>query len=152
MEINLGPADRMTRLVLGTTLLYAALVLSNGWGVLLVGVAGIALVSGATGRCLIYRMLGLSTAPPSTRSTRSGVRVEGLPRDHSGNSPDDLVEAVRKAMGAGRIQRLTIRDGDWTVIDIPLTIARSGALEVPLLEFLRARAEVAGYYQLTVRH
>lgn len=68
------------------------------------------------------------------------------------SSPDELVDAVRKAVRAGRVQRLTVSDGDWTVIDIPLTFAPSGVLEVPLLEFLRARAEVAGYPKLTVRH
>ena len=146
MEINLGSADRMTRLILGTALLYAALLLPNGWGILLIAVALVALVSGATGRCLIYRLLGLSTARRATRA------VEAPRTMVTASSPDELVDAVRKAVRAGRVQRLTVHDGDWTVIDIPLMFAPSGVLEVPLLEFLRARAEVAGYPKLTVRH
>lgn len=146
MEINLGSADRITRLILGTALLYAALLLPNGWGILLIAVALVALVSGATGRCLIYRLLGLSTARRATHAVEA-PRTEVTP-----SSPDELVDAVRQAVRAGRVQRLTVHDGDWTVIDIPLTFAPSGVLEVPLLEFLRARAEVAGYPKLTVRH
>ena len=146
MEVNLGSADRMTRLILGTALLYAALLLPNGWGILLIAVALVALVSGATGRCLIYRLLGLSIVRRATHA------VEAPRTMVTASSPDELVDAVRKAVRAGRVQRLTVHDGDWTVIDIPLMFAPSGVLEVSLLEFLRARAEVAGYPKLTVRH
>lgn len=77
-------------------------------------------------RRLLYRMVGVG-APQHARVAR------------------------QRALGR-EPQRLTVDDGDWTVIDIPLTMTPSGVLEVPLLEFLRARAEVAGYPKLTVRH
>ena len=64
MEINLGSADRMTRLILGTALLYAALLLPNGWGILLIAVALVALVSGATGLVIV-------NVPPCTSLTAS---------------------------------------------------------------------------------
>lgn len=150
MEINLSPTDRMVRLVFGTALLYAALLAPDGWGILLILVGLTALVNGATGRCLIYRLLGISTLHHLAATPAPAEQAR--PKVVRPSSPDELVGAVKDAMREGRVQRFTVRDGDWTVIDIPLTMTVSGALEVPLLEFLRARAEVAGYSQVTVKH
>lgn len=68
-QVNEGPIDRLLRLVLGVTLLTIALA---GWvaaplvyGVLLV--AGIGLLTGATGFCPTYVLLGISTRSPATR-------------------------------------------------------------------------------------
>lgn len=155
MEINLSSTDRMVRLVLGTLLLYSALLVPGRWGLLLIAVGLGALVNGATGVCLIYRLLGISTLHHPTRlvEARSGSSATApQPQVLTPSSADDLVAAVHDAMRAGQARRLTVRDGDWTVIDIPLTMTPSGTLEVPLLEFLRARAEVTGYSQLTVKH
>ncbi|HEY3249028.1 MAG TPA: YgaP-like transmembrane domain [bacterium] len=149
MDVNLGSADRMTRMFLGAVLVYAALVLSQTWGVLLWAIAGIALVTGATGRCLIYSLLGLDTAH---RPARTAPAQRTFGRTETPQSPDELVGAVRGVMRKGGVRRLTVRQGDWTLIDLPLTATPSGILEVPLLEFIRARAEVSGYHKLTVRH
>ncbi|HEV8352992.1 MAG TPA: YgaP-like transmembrane domain [bacterium] len=155
MDINLGSTDRMIRLILGTALVYAAFVASNAWGALLMVVAVSALLNGVTGKCLIYRLLGISTARSRLQRGRSVSRSVVLPAETlnpSALTPDGLADAVKQLIEDGRTDRLTIRQGDWTLIDLPLTVTRAGALEAPLLEFIRARAEVSGYSKLTVRH
>lgn len=60
---NVGPVDRVIRIVVGLALL-AAYVFSSGTGwalVLLVGV--VPLVTGVLGTCGVYSLLGVSTCP-----------------------------------------------------------------------------------------
>ncbi len=72
--------------------------------------------------------------------------------DRSELTPDDLVAVVKEFIRKRRGERLTIREGDWTLIDLPLTMTPVGVLEAPLLEFVRSRAAAAGHPRLAMRH
>jgi hypothetical protein len=64
MKVNEGTADRVIRIVAGALLLYIGFfVLGGAWGIVLDVLGVIALVTGATGFCLLYRLFGdFSTA------------------------------------------------------------------------------------------
>jgi len=62
---NEGVVDRVIRVAVGVVLLYLAVtgVATGAWA-WLAWIAGVlALVTGATGFCLIYRLFGISTRP-----------------------------------------------------------------------------------------
>jgi hypothetical protein len=66
MQANEGTVDRIVRLVLGAVLLWAGLWPLGGlggavWGIVAAVVGLILLFTAATGFCLIYRILGIST-------------------------------------------------------------------------------------------
>lgn len=63
MTKNVGPIDRVIRIVLGGTLLYLALFASpNGYN--WIGWLGVVpLLTAAIGNCPLYSILGLSTCP-----------------------------------------------------------------------------------------
>ena len=62
MQINVGSLDRIVRIVVGLILLSLPLWLDSAWRWL--GLIGIMpLITGLAGRCLGYRLLGLSTCP-----------------------------------------------------------------------------------------
>lgn len=66
METNEGTVDRIIRLVLGVVLVWAGLWPLGGlggaaWGIVLAVIGLVLLVTAATGFCLIYRILGIST-------------------------------------------------------------------------------------------
>ncbi|MBC7222759.1 MAG: DUF2892 domain-containing protein [Anaerolineae bacterium] len=66
MEANEGTVDRIVRLVVGVVLLWAGLWPLGGlggaaWGIVLALIGLVLLVTAATGFCLIYRILGIST-------------------------------------------------------------------------------------------
>jgi hypothetical protein len=62
MQINVGSLDRIVRIVVGLILLSLPLWLDSPWRWL--GLIGIMpLITGLAGRCLGYRLLGLSTCP-----------------------------------------------------------------------------------------
>lgn len=65
MAQNEGTTDRIVRVVVGAAALAAsfAVGVSTGGGIALAAVGAIALITGATGFCPLYRMLGLSTRP-----------------------------------------------------------------------------------------
>lgn len=65
---NVGPVDRAIRLVVGAVLLPAGLFLLGGLQGSTIGVVAailglIGLVSGSTGRCLLYVLFGINTLP-----------------------------------------------------------------------------------------
>lgn len=66
---NEGSFDRLIRSVLGAGLLVLALtVLPNVW-MWVAGVVGVVLlVTGLTGRCPLYKLLGISTCPVRVQS------------------------------------------------------------------------------------
>ena len=71
MEINENQTDRIIRVILGIIFIIGAiyLIMANtdivilSLGVILGIVGIIALVTGATGFCLLYKVLGFSTCP-----------------------------------------------------------------------------------------
>jgi hypothetical protein len=64
LPANVGSIDRVTRIVLGVTLLIAAATSGLSGPALAIGfvVGAIALATGAVGFCPLYFMLGISTA------------------------------------------------------------------------------------------
>ena len=64
MKMNEGTIDRVVRIVLGVVLLYIGIMVVGGaWGIVLDVIGAVALITGATGFCLLYRLFGnLSTA------------------------------------------------------------------------------------------
>lgn len=66
---NEGMTDRIIRAVLGTALLVLALLALGGlWQALAAIVGAVLLVTGLTGVCPAYRLLGMSTCPPPAES------------------------------------------------------------------------------------
>ena len=67
MAQNEGTTDRVVRVVVGAAALAAsfAVGISTGGGIVLAAVGAIALITGATGFCPLYRAFGLSTRPAS---------------------------------------------------------------------------------------
>ena len=63
MAQNEGTTDRIVRVVVGAAALAAgfAVGISTGGGIALAVVGAIALITGATGFCPLYRVFGLST-------------------------------------------------------------------------------------------
>jgi DUF2892 family protein len=77
MTFNEGPADRMIRLVVA-----AAAVLFSWWagfgsvgGIILLAVAGIAVVTATVGYCPTYQLLKFSTRPSPHRISTPGFRA-----------------------------------------------------------------------------
>ena len=63
---------------------------------------------------------------------------------------DKLVETIRKVVHEGNVRKLIIRDGERTVMEIPLTVAAVGVLAAPLLAAIGAFAALASDYTLEV--
>lgn len=79
MEKNVGPEDRVVRIVVGVGLLVLLYFVPMGQvPQILVGLAAIALIlTGLLARCMIYKMLGVDTSVQeqsySTTDDRSGL-------------------------------------------------------------------------------
>lgn len=71
MTQNENTTDRIVRVVVGAAALAAgfAVGISTGGGIALAAVGVIALVTGATGFCPLYRVLGVSTRRASKADT-----------------------------------------------------------------------------------
>jgi len=63
---------------------------------------------------------------------------------------DRLYETVRKLIHEGNVRRLIIRQGERTIMEIPLTIAAVGVLVAPLLAAIGALAALASDYTLEI--
>jgi hypothetical protein len=63
---------------------------------------------------------------------------------------DKLFETVRKLIHEGNVRRLIIRQGERTIMEIPLTIAAVGVLVAPLLAAIGALAALASDYTLEI--
>jgi hypothetical protein len=63
---------------------------------------------------------------------------------------ETLVETVKKVVHEGNVRKLIIRDGERTVMEIPLTVAAVGVLAAPLLAAIGAFAALASDYTLEV--
>jgi hypothetical protein len=62
MTRNEGTADRVIRILLGIILLYLATAVLRGTLALIFGIiAVILLITGVTGFCLLYKLLGMNT-------------------------------------------------------------------------------------------
>jgi hypothetical protein len=64
MKVNEGAIDRVVRLVAGVVLLYIGIMVVGGtWGIVLDVLGAVALFTGVSGLCLLYRLFGdFSTA------------------------------------------------------------------------------------------
>ncbi|RIV28619.1 DUF2892 domain-containing protein [Alicyclobacillaceae bacterium I2511] len=62
---NEGPLDRGIRIVLGIIFIIAGIVANGGWAVLFYIIGIIALFTGLTGVCLLYKLLGMDTRKKS---------------------------------------------------------------------------------------
>ena len=77
MERNVGPEDRVVRVVVGAGLLVLLyFVPMSQWAQILVGIAAAVLVlTGLIARCMLYKMLGIDTSiqeqPYSTTDDRA---------------------------------------------------------------------------------
>jgi len=77
MERNVGPEDRVVRVVVGVGLLVLLyFVPMSQWAQILVGIAAAVLIlSGLLARCMLYKMLGIDTSiqeqPYSTTDDRA---------------------------------------------------------------------------------
>ncbi len=63
---------------------------------------------------------------------------------------DKLVETIKKLVHEGNVRKLIIRDGERTVMEIPLTVAAVGVLAARLLAAIGAFAALASDYTLEV--
>ena len=59
---------------------------------------------------------------------------------------DKLFETVRQLIHEGNVRRLVIRQGERTIMEVPLTVAAVGVLVAPLLAAIGALAAVASDY------
>ena len=77
MERNVGPEDRVVRVVVGVGLLVLLyFVPMSQWAQILVGIAAVVLIlTGLLARCMLYKMLGIDTSiqeqPYSTTDDRA---------------------------------------------------------------------------------
>lgn len=69
MRVNEGTTDRVIRVVLGLVLGYLAYTHVGGVaGVWIFGIVGaVSFITGLTGRCALYRLVGIQTCPVPTR-------------------------------------------------------------------------------------
>ena len=71
-KVNEGKTDRIIRVILGVVLLLLGLSLSDGFEKTLFYVFGVlSLVTGITGFCGIYSLLGINTCPVKLKSVKS---------------------------------------------------------------------------------
>lgn len=63
---------------------------------------------------------------------------------------DRLIETIKKVIHEGNVRRLIIRDGERTVLEVPLTIAAVGVLAAPVVAAIGAFAALASDYTLEV--
>jgi hypothetical protein len=70
MKRNEGTIDRILRVVVAAAAVAgaAAVGFATVWGIVLLAVGAIMLVTAATGFCPLYRMFGLSTCPVRTQA------------------------------------------------------------------------------------
>ncbi len=66
--VNEGGFDRFLRIIVGIALVLAGFeVTSHAFAIILYIVGAVALITGITGFCLIYRLFGVSTCPVKTK-------------------------------------------------------------------------------------
>jgi hypothetical protein len=64
IQRNVGPADRIVRVIVGISLIVFAVIglIPEGWRVVVAAVGVVVAITGAVGFCTLYRLLGLSGA------------------------------------------------------------------------------------------
>lgn len=58
MKVNEGTIDRVIRVILGVALAYIGWTVGGVWGIVLYVLAAVAVVTGFTGFCLLYKLFG----------------------------------------------------------------------------------------------
>lgn len=76
--------------------------------------------------------------------------MAGMTREKIQVTADRMVETVKQLIHEGNVRRLIVRQGERTVMEIPLTVAAVGVLVAPLLAAIGALAAVASDYTLEV--
>ncbi|MCP4231140.1 MAG: DUF2892 domain-containing protein [bacterium] len=71
LKINEGPADRITRGVVGVLLLFLAMYLYNIWSIIPVVFAIALIFTSVSGYCGLYKLLGFNTLSESQREARA---------------------------------------------------------------------------------
>lgn len=70
MKQNVGPVDRVLRVILGVVLVYAALTVSGLWAWVAGGAAAIMFVTALVGFCPLYALFGINTCPMRAQTQR----------------------------------------------------------------------------------
>lgn len=76
--------------------------------------------------------------------------MTGTTREKIQVTADRMVETVKRLIHEGNVRRLIVRQGERTIMEIPLTVAAVGVLVAPLLAAIGALAAVASDYTLEV--
>lgn len=65
MKKNLGPADRFIRIVLGLAFayLYFGEIVTGTWGIVLIVLSGVFVITSIIGFCPLYAPFGINTCP-----------------------------------------------------------------------------------------
>ncbi len=71
-QVNEGPLDRVIRLFVGVVMLYVAAVTTGPLFFVALAIGLIGLVTGLTGFCLPYVLLGIDTLPKDARDRQKG--------------------------------------------------------------------------------
>jgi hypothetical protein len=61
-----------------------------------------------------------------------------------------LYETVKNLIHEGNVRRLIVRQGDRTIMEVPLTVAAVGVLIAPLLAAIGTLAALAYDYELEI--
>lgn len=76
--------------------------------------------------------------------------AESTTREKIQVTADRLFDTVRRLIHEGNVRHLIIRQGDRTIMEVPLTVAAVGVMVAPLLAAIGALAAVASDYTLEV--
>ncbi|NLV73405.1 MAG: DUF4342 domain-containing protein [Chloroflexi bacterium] len=69
----------------------------------------------------------------SEQTTQEEIKVTG----------NQLVDKVKELVHEGNIRRITVKQGDRTLVELPLTLAAAGAIIAPVLTAVGAVAALA---------
>lgn len=85
MKINIGSLDRIIRAVAGgaIAILFLTGVISGIWGVVLLVIGGILVLTSLFKLCPIYLALGIDTSPSNKRMSQSNQANPGKIKRHS---------------------------------------------------------------------
>jgi hypothetical protein len=85
MQKTVGRTDRLVRgvVTLGALIGSGVVGFTSGWGIVLLVVAAVAAVTGASGYCPLYSLTGINTCRNGECGTRSGAKTRAGDRSAS---------------------------------------------------------------------